>query len=61
MHELTSNQIEVLQLMRKQECFFLANATERAWRAGEKYYIDSRVNIKGVRRKFNKANNEVSD
>lgn len=57
--ELTLNQIWVIQELRRQNCHFLAEATERNWRAGEFAFIDDRVNVKGIRRKFKQGNKET--
>lgn len=59
MKELTQNQKEVLQKLRDQGAEFIAAATERHWLAGEAYYIDDRVNVKGIRRKFKQGNKEA--
>jgi len=59
MKKLTSNQVEVLQALRRQGCEFVAEATERHWTVGEPYYIDSRVNVRGIRRKFKQGNREA--
>lgn len=58
--ELTPNQRWVLEELRRQDCHFLALATERAWRAGETYYIDDRVRVRGVRRRFRQGNKEAT-
>ena len=58
-YELTPLQIEVLQRLRHQDCHFIAEATERHWKQGESYYIDSRVPVKNIRRKFNQCNKEL--
>lgn len=36
---------------------FTATALESHWMRGERYYIDSRVDIRGKRRLFNRLNN----
>lgn len=56
MKTLTDFQINVINRLRKQNCWFLAEATERHWKNGESYYIDKRVNVKGIRRDFEKCN-----
>lgn len=61
LNPLTSNQVEVLQALRKQGCDFIAEATERHWKQGESYYIDDRVSVKGVRRKFKQGNREATN
>lgn len=35
---------------------FVANALQKHWERGERYYIDSRVDIRGYRREFNRLN-----
>jgi hypothetical protein len=50
-----------LELMRRKGLDWVAAATERHWRSGETYYIDDRVNAKGIRRLFNKCNAEVEE
>jgi hypothetical protein len=57
---LTSLQIEVLTLIRAKGLHWIAGATEDHWRRGEEYYIDDRVNAKGIRRKFAQANRQAS-
>jgi len=59
MKQLTRNQIWVLEELKRQGCYWVATATEVAWKNGETYYIDKRVNAKGVRRKFNQGNKEA--
>ena len=59
--DLTPNQKEVLQTLRQQNCHWIASATEQAWEKGKPYYIDTRVNVKGIRRKFNQGNKEALD
>lgn len=59
MFKLTPNQIEVLEMLRGQGCHWIAGATEREWKEGREYYIDTRVNVRGIRRKFAKGNREA--
>lgn len=41
------------------EAPFTASALRRHWEKGETYYIDTRVNLKGKRREFNRLNNAI--
>lgn len=56
---LTSNQIWVIEELYRQDCPFVASCTKEHWERGEEYYIDPRVPVKGVRRKFNQGNKEA--
>jgi hypothetical protein len=56
---MTTLQQDVLRRMRRRGLDFVAAATERHWANGETYYIDSRVNARGIRRDFARANREV--
>jgi len=38
---------------------WIAAATEREWQAGKRYYIDSRVNAKGIRRDYERGNKQA--
>ena len=59
-HEkLTQNQIGVIQALRRQGCEFIAEETRRQWVDGNQYYIDSRVNVRGIRRDFMRGNREA--
>jgi hypothetical protein len=40
---------------------FLAEALLRLWSQGERYYIDKRVDIRGLRRRFNNLNNQITE
>lgn len=42
MKTLTPNQQFVLESLRRKDDDWIAAATERAWKSGESYYIDSR-------------------
>ena len=58
--DLTINQTEVLNALRKKDMSFLAAATEDHWRKGEGYYIDARCNVsQSLRRKFKQGNMEA--
>jgi len=62
MKELTDNQKEVLDVLRKRAADFTASATERHWRAGKSYYLDDRnAAAKGIRRKFAQSNREATN
>jgi hypothetical protein len=57
---LTENQREVLALLRARGADWTAEATEQAWRKGERYYIDSRNAAKrGIARRFEQGNREA--
>lgn len=58
---LTANQVEVLQMLRQQKCEFIAEVTERHWKQGKSYYIDDRVSVRGIRRKFDQGNREATN
>lgn len=58
--ELTKEQEHCLALMRDRGMDFIAGATERHWRNGTSYYIDSRVNAKGICRLFAKCNKQAT-
>ena len=57
--ELTRNQIWVLEELRRQNHYFIAAETEERWKQGLPYYIDTRVSVKGIRRKFEQGNREA--
>ena len=59
MKELTRNQVWVLEELRHQGHYFIADETERRWKQGLPYYIDTRVSAKGIRRKFEQGNKEA--
>jgi len=59
MRALTENQKWVIEELRRQNCFFIAAVTKTAWEDGRTYYLDSRVSVKGVRRKFEQGNKEA--
>lgn len=61
MKELTDNQKEVLEILRRRGADFTASATESHWRKGKSYYLDDRnAAAKGLRRKFAQGNNEAT-
>ena len=57
--ELTYNQIWVVKELERQGHSFIAAVTKREWENGKTYYIDSRVGVKGIRRKFLQGNKEA--
>ena len=57
--KLTENQLDVLSALRMQNCPLLAQSTEKAWSQGKEGYIDSRVNVRGIRRKHAQGNKEA--
>jgi len=58
---LTENQIGVLHCLLKRGAILTAAATERHWRNGKRYYLDSRNRAaKGIRRKFEQGNRDVT-
>jgi len=57
--QLTKNQIEVLKMLREQHCYLIATITEQNWKSGKSYYIDDRVKVRGIRRKYNQGNREA--
>lgn len=59
MKHLTDNQVWVIDELRRQGCHFIAGETERHWKEGRRYYIDSRVGVKGIRLKFKQGNKEA--
>jgi hypothetical protein len=60
MNALTPNQERVLLTLRARGAEFTANATERQWRAGERYYLDARNGAgKGILRAFEQGNREA--
>lgn len=59
MHELTELQQAVLSDLRSQNCHFIAAAAEREWKAGNRYYIDTRVRVRGIRRRFEQCNKQA--
>lgn len=55
--QLTDFQIGVIERMRKAKLDWVAEATEREWKAGNTYYIDTRCKAsKQLRRDFEKGN-----
>lgn len=57
---LTRDQQYVLKVLREREAFLTADATERAWKHGEVYYLDTRNSArKGIVRLFNQGNEEA--
>jgi hypothetical protein len=56
---LTKNQTWVLHELKKQGCSWIEAATRNAWINGKTYYIDDRVKVRGIRRKFNQGNKEA--
>jgi len=59
--ELTNNQIWVIEELKKQGCNFLSAIIEVSWKEGKPYYIDSRVGVKGIRRKHEQGNREATE
>ena len=57
---LTTTQRTVLLRLRSRNLHWTADVTERRWRAGLPWYIDRRVNARGIRRLFNRGNREAS-
>ena len=57
---LTPTQRTVLLTLRNRNLHWTADATDRRWRAGLTWYIDRRVNARGIRRLFNRGNREAS-
>jgi len=60
MKRLTENQQWVIQELRRRKMWWLAAATEENWRGGKTYYIDRRVNARGIQRAFNQGNEEAA-
>ena len=58
--KLTENQTWVIKELLRQGCPWIAGATEREWQEGKPYYIDDRVSVRGIRRKFNQGNKEAT-
>ena len=59
--ELTVNQVEVIDALRKKDMSLIAAAAEDRWRKGEEYYIDARCNVsESLRRKFRQGNKEAN-
>ncbi len=57
---LTTTQRTVLLRLRNRNLDWNADQTERCWRAGLTWYIDRRVDARGIRRLFNRGNREAS-
>lgn len=58
---LTEDQGLVLATLRQRGAWLTADATERAWRAGERYYLDSRNSAgRGIRRAFEAGNRQAA-
>ena len=57
--QLTLNQQWVVDELKRQNCHWLSSATEREWKKGNCYYIDDRIKVKGIRRKFVQGNHET--
>ena len=57
---LTPTQRTVLLTLRNRNLHWTADAGARRWRAGLPWYIDRRVNARGIRRLFNRGNREAS-
>ena len=60
MRELTDNQIWVLEELRKRGGEFIAEVTKQHWEKGESYYLDGRINARGIKRKFEQGNKEAT-
>jgi hypothetical protein len=56
---LTTTQRTVLLRLRNRDLDWNADQTERCWRAGLTWYIDRRVDARGIRRLFNQGNREA--
>ena len=57
---MTLNQQSVLDRLRRSDHRWIAEETERAWKNGETYYIDTRVSVsQTLRRDFTKGNCEA--
>ena len=55
--KLTEQQRDVIGALRVAGADWTAKATERAWKAGEAYYLDSRLAIsRAIRKAFHDAN-----
>ncbi len=62
MPELTPTQQHVVTELRRRGADWTAEATERHWREGRPYYLDSRNQAgRGLRRLFNKGNQEAQE
>lgn len=56
METLPKEHLAFIEYLRDNNKHFTATAVEEHWRRGERYYIDSRVDIRGHRREFNRLN-----
>ena len=56
---LTTTQRTVLLRLRNRDLDWNADQTERCWRAGSTWYIDRRVDARGIRRLFARGNREA--
>lgn len=59
--ELTENQLWVIEELKRQNCCFVAACVELSWKDGQPYYMDTRVEVKGIREKFNQGNREATE
>lgn len=57
MRILSWEELCVIGELKAKGCYFTATAFERAWSEGRSYYLDSRVKIRGIRRKIKHCNN----
>ena len=56
---LTENQKQVIAGLELQGAPMVAAATKRHWEEGQPYYLDKRVAVRGIRRKFTQGNKEA--
>lgn len=56
---LTRHQVQVLAALRLNGLHLIADGTEKCWRRGESYYIDSRIRAHGLRRAFELGNRDA--
>jgi len=58
--KLTQEQQDVLATLRARGADWTAAATERAWRNGERYYMDDRNTARrGIMRQFERGNKQA--
>lgn len=58
---LTKEQQEVFAALKERGLCFIADSAKRRWEMGRRYYIDLRIDAKGLRHRFEKANKQAID
>lgn len=57
---LTEEQRQIIEVLRQRGADWTADATERHWKSGERYYLDSRNSAgRGLKRAFERGNKQA--